>query len=656
MRAYPIVLAILALVQPLAILPATSADAASFAVEVDASQEAPSGSTNSSDHDEQTTSTSPATASLVFSGSSNPFGSPRGTMTGSASATSRFDADGLELSVFATSRASGVTDGGGPLDYRAAASASASFLDAVTITGGTPGETGYIRAVFSLDGALTSTPPASPQPRSLAEWLVMVSDGGFMLASLSSLNGSAVAVPPQLEFFLKYRFDEEGPFSVSMAGYTSAFLPSSASNVTQTVDFGSSLRFVTAEVGLRLCDPGPPVTCVFQPTPGGQIISASGLAYPHGPLDSIVLSPASAIVAAGSSQSYTVEGFDTNGNSVGDVTAITTFSISPNGSCTGAACRATVVGPHTVTGVASGIVGTADLSVIPGPLHHLGISPASASITAGDSQGYTAEGFDAFNNSLGDVTGATTFSIGPNGSCLGALCTATVVSSHTVTGNNAGKLGTAALTVNPGPLDHIALSPASASTTAGGSQSYTARAFDAFNNSLGDVTGATTFSITPDGSCSGATCTATVLGPHTVTGNYGGLLANATFTIIPGPPRPDLVVTAAGNPAVTITFFGILSVNDTVKNQGTAKATISFTRYYLSLDQTRGGGDRLLLGLRFVGPLAVGQSSGGGATLFVFGIPAGTYYLLACADDTGANVEINEANNCLASLKQVIIK
>ena len=43
------------------------------------------------------------------------------------------------------------------------------------------------------------------------------------------------------------------------------------------------------------------------------------------------------------------------------------------------------------------------------------ISPASATITAGGSQAYTAEGFDASNNSLGDVTASTTFSIAPNG-------------------------------------------------------------------------------------------------------------------------------------------------------------------------------------------------------------------------------------------------
>src|SRR5439155_20883476 len=42
-------------------------------------------------------------------------------------------------------------------------------------------------------------------------------------------------------------------------------------------------------------------------------------------------------------------------------------------------------------------------------------------------------------------------------------------------------------TVNGGALDHLVLSPASDSTTVGGSKSYTAEAFDEFGNSLVDV-------------------------------------------------------------------------------------------------------------------------------------------------------------------------
>jgi hypothetical protein len=66
----------------------------------------------------------------------------------------------------------------------------------------------------------------------------------------------------------------------------------------------------------------------------------------------------------------------------------------------------------------------------------------------GISTALTAEGFDSFNNSLGDVTSATTFSIAPNGSCTGATCSATVAGAHTVTGNDSGKTASASLQVS----------------------------------------------------------------------------------------------------------------------------------------------------------------------------------------------------------------
>ncbi len=143
-----------------------------------------------------------------------------------------------------------------------------------------------------------------------------------------------------------------------------------------------------------------------------------------------------------------------------------------------------------------------------GALDHLVLSPATATIAAGGSQAYTAEGFDAANNSLGDVTSTTTFTITPNGSCTAASCTATTVGAHTVTGTNGAATGTATLTVTAGALDHLVLSPATATIAAGGSQAYTAEGFDAANNSLGDVTATTTFTITPNGTCTGASCTA----------------------------------------------------------------------------------------------------------------------------------------------------
>ena len=91
----------------------------------------------------------------------------------------------------------------------------------------------------------------------------------------------------------------------------------------------------------------------------------------------------------------------------------------------------------------------------------------------------------------------------------------------------------AELVVSAAGLDHLVLSPASSTITAGGSQTYTAAGFDQYNNPTGNVTGSTTFTITGTGnSCTGATCTAdNAAGPWTVTGTDAGKTGVATLTV-----------------------------------------------------------------------------------------------------------------------------
>ena len=60
----------------------------------------------------------------------------------------------------------------------------------------------------------------------------------------------------------------------------------------------------------------------------------------RGGFDHIVISPANATIQPGDSQAYSAEAFDTNGDSMGNVTADTTFSIAPDGSCNGHTCSA----------------------------------------------------------------------------------------------------------------------------------------------------------------------------------------------------------------------------------------------------------------------------------------------------------------------------
>jgi len=154
--------------------------------------------------------------------------------------------------------------------------------------------------------------------------------------------------------------------------------------------------------------------------------------------------------------------------------------------------------------------------------------------------------------------------------------------AYTVTASIAGASAPAtfSLTNYPGPLDHIVLSPANATISVGGSQAYTALGFDAYGNSLGDVTGATTFSIAPDGSCSGASCRATVVGPHNVTGTDGSKMANATLTVdqAPGITSAATITFVKGKPGTFNVRASGYPTTMTFTKTGTLPGGVTLTR------------------------------------------------------------------------------
>lgn len=118
----------------------------------------------------------------------------------------------------------------------------------------------------------------------------------------------------------------------------------------------------------------------------------------------------------------------------------------------------------------------------------------------------------------------------------------------------------------------------------------------------------------------------------------------------------DLIETAVSNPPSTANVTSSFSVTDTVENISVTTAGSSTTRYYLSLDQNKSGGDPELTGSRAVPSLAMNATSSGTVSVTVPSqTAAGTYYLLACADANSAVVEMSETNNCIASTTTVVI-
>jgi hypothetical protein len=114
--------------------------------------------------------------------------------------------------------------------------------------------------------------------------------------------------------------------------------------------------------------------------------------------------------------------------------------------------------------------------------------------------------------------------------------------------------------------------------------------------------------------------------------------------------RPDLVVSAVGNPPADATMLAGFSVSVATKNTGSASAPPTVTRLYLSHDNKWSTSDPALGDAHVPAlPARSGASSIVVKTKLPSFVAPGTYYLLACADAKHQATELSETNNCRAA-------
>ncbi|HET8988616.1 MAG TPA: hypothetical protein VFN43_08915, partial [Humibacillus sp.] len=260
-------------------------------------------------------------------------------------------------------------------------------------------------------------------------------------------------------------------------------------------------------------------------TPEGTFRGSTTLQVVPGSLDRLSLTPPRASVVAGGEVSFRASGADAFGNALGDVTSSTSFTITTPGRCTGSTCTATKAQQYTVQATARvagrSLSGTATVVVLPGPVEVLTILPSQASVAAGQAATFGAQGSDAYGNPLGDITDRTSFTMTAPGTCTGDSCAATRAQQYVVTGSvvEGGRevVDTALVDVSAGPLAGLQLDPSAAVVIPRAKVAFRAHGTDAFGNLLGDATGSTTLTISPEGTCADGTCSASTVGPHVVT-------------------------------------------------------------------------------------------------------------------------------------------
>ncbi|HEX8434330.1 MYXO-CTERM sorting domain-containing protein, partial [Archangium sp.] len=195
----------------------------------------------------------------------------------------------------------------------------------------------------------------------------------------------------------------------------------------------------------------------------------------------------SAPVAAGGSATFQARAFDSWGTEVKDVSFAWSArsavgAIDSSGKLTVSCVPGTVA--SGVTATASGVSGSADVTIAPGAAVHLAVVPSTVTLVAGGSTSFKAWGMDTCGNALSPSVGWQVVAGGGSVNAAGLFTAGTRAGfwPQTVRISSGSLSALANVLVIPGPTARVELSPLAPSVRAGASVQLTARALDAHGN------------------------------------------------------------------------------------------------------------------------------------------------------------------------------
>jgi hypothetical protein len=274
-----------------------------------------------------------------------------------------------------------------------------------------------------------------------------------------------------------------------------------------------------------------------------------------GPLDTVAISPASALVAVNGTRQFTAVARDAANQTVSNVTY--NWTVIAGGGTINATSGLFTAGNITgtfnetvqVTAIQGNITRSSNATVIaaaPGQLVSLEVHPEAVTLPVNGTRQFTAVAKDAFNHDVSNVT--YNWSVVAGGGTINA--TSGLFTAGNVTGTFNGTvrvtavMGTAALNSSAtvvvstqGVMDHVVILPANANVAINGTRQFTAVAKDAFNHDVSNVTynwsvvaGGGTINAT-NGLFTAGNVTGTFNGTVSVTAVQGNITKNANATV-----------------------------------------------------------------------------------------------------------------------------
>ncbi|MBE0518974.1 MAG: right-handed parallel beta-helix repeat-containing protein [Thermoplasmata archaeon] len=251
-----------------------------------------------------------------------------------------------------------------------------------------------------------------------------------------------------------------------------------------------------------------------------------------GPLTHILVTPGDIEIAAGTTYDFTAVGYDDDSNPIPGIEFEWTTNIGTVSD--GTFTAQTTAGTTGYVRATSGFVsGEASVTITPGELYEIEITPGSLSAVAGTSAQFNASGHDEYGNSIAGILFSWTTDVGTIDD--DGLFTAQEVAgvSGYVNASANDLYGIAIVTISTDQLTHISVAPGSVDVEAGTTHIFIATGYDQYENEIPALSFTWTTNV--------GVMDESTLNAQTMAGASGHVMANCGFvsrlafvTIVPG--------------------------------------------------------------------------------------------------------------------------
>jgi uncharacterized protein YjdB len=272
----------------------------------------------------------------------------------------------------------------------------------------------------------------------------------------------------------------------------------------------------------------------------GSITGSTLLTVTPAVVSSILVSPATATIPAGTTQQFTATGTFTD-SSTQDVTDQATWISSAGSVATvsgSGLASAVTVGATTITASIGSVSGNGTLNVGPAVLQTITITPQDATMGKGTTLQFTATG-NYSDSTTQDLTALVTWTSSDSQTVSissSGLATGRQFGSVTITATLGSVNSSTTLTVNKNPLQSIVVSPVNPTISVGQTQQFTATGTYS-DGSTQDLTKNAHWSSSSSGVATinngvsgGGLATAQGAGTTTITASFQGVNGNTTLT------------------------------------------------------------------------------------------------------------------------------